>query len=66
MTPTLNKLAKLLQQKQGTTSYEIIVKCGTTTPTRRISDLRELGWDIKKERVPGKSYYRFVGKPPKK
>jgi hypothetical protein len=65
MTPTLKKLGRLLQRKHGVTSIEIIMQCGSTTPTRRMSDMRELGWVIKKERVPGKSYYRYTGTPPK-
>lgn len=29
------------------------------------TDLRELGWDITKVKVPDKNYHRFYGKAPK-
>lgn len=61
----LKKLGTLLMRKRGVTSLEIIMLCGSTTPTRRMSDMRELGWAITKTRVLGKSYYRYTGKPPK-
>jgi hypothetical protein len=59
------KLAKLLQRKQGCTMYEVCLLCNSTTPTRRLSDLRDLGWSIKKIKIQGKNYHRFYGKPPK-
>ena len=62
---TLDRIGKLLQRKRGVTSIEIIQICKSTTPTRRMSDMRELGWEITKTRVEGKSWYRYTGKPPK-
>ena len=43
---------------------EIITACKTTTPSRRISDMRNKGWIITKHKVSGKNYYRFFGDPP--
>lgn len=65
MTQT-DKLGKLLTRKCGVTSLEIIYRCGSTTPTRRMSDMRDKGWTIKKTKVEGKSHYIFHGTPPKK
>ena len=63
MKTQLQRLEKLLLK--GCTSMDIIRVCRTTTPSRRIADLRELGWDIDKVKVAGKNYHRFYGKAPK-
>lgn len=61
----LQTLALLLTHKHGCTSMEIISKCKTTSPSKRISEMRALGWDIKKHKVPGQNYHIFRGTPPK-
>ena len=62
----IHKVEKMLQQSIGCTMMELIVMCHTTTPSRRIADLRDAGWTITKKKVQGKNYHRFYGKPPKK
>jgi hypothetical protein len=57
-------LEKLLRRKSGVTSLEIIQKCGTVAPHRRLADLKERGWRITKEQVPGRSYNRYFGQAP--
>ena len=64
MKTQLQRLEKLLLK--GCTSMDIIRVCRTTTPSRRIADLRDQEWDITKVKVPGKNYHMFYGKAPKK
>ena len=54
-------LEKLLRRKTGVTSLEIIQKCGTVAPHRRLTDLKERGWAIWSESIPGKTYKRYFG-----
>lgn len=61
----LQTLAKLLTRKRGCTSMEIIQACRTTSPSKRISEMRTLGWAIEKHKVTGKNYHFFTGKPPR-
>lgn len=58
-------IGDLISRPQGATCMEMIHHAGTTTPTRRMSDLRELGWEITKTPVEGKNYSRFHGVAPK-
>lgn len=59
----LQTLAILL--KTGCTGMQIIRECGTTSPSKRLSEMRALGWEIDKRKVSGKNYHVFTGKPPK-
>ncbi len=61
----LQTLAKLLKRKRGVTSMDIIKKCFTTSPSKRISEMRALGWTITKTKVKNRNYHIFTGKPPK-
>jgi hypothetical protein len=45
---------------------DVIKACESTTPSRRIADLRDRGWIITKHKVAGKNYHRFFGNPPRK
>lgn len=63
MKTQLQLLEKLLLK--GCTSMDIIRVCRTTTPSRRIADLRDKGWTITKVKVAGKNYHMFFGKAPK-
>jgi len=63
MKTQLQRLEKLLLK--GCTSMDIIRVWRTTTPSRRIADLRDKGWTITKVKVAGKNYHRFYGKAPK-
>jgi len=60
------RIAALISRPQGATSMELIRGGRTTTPSRRVSDLREAGWTIEKGKVPGKNFHVFFGKAPKK
>ena len=58
------ELGKLLKRKNGVTALEIILQVGTVCPHKRMSDLKDAGWTIVKEKVPGKTYHRYFGSAP--
>jgi hypothetical protein len=62
----INKVEQLLQRPHGCTMMEIVTMCNSTTPSRRIADLKDNGWKITKVKVEGTNYHRFYGQPPKK
>lgn len=57
-------LERLLRRKSGVTSLEIIQKCGTVAPHRRLADLKDRGWHITRKQVPGRSYGVYFGVAP--
>lgn len=59
-----NLLIKLLTRKAGATSMEICQVIGTVCPHKRMSELKNTGWTILKQEVPGKRYHRYFAKPP--
>lgn len=59
-----DRIEKLLMRKAGATAMEIIAKCGTTCPHKRLSELKERGWSIQRLAVKGRNYGRYVGTPP--
>jgi hypothetical protein len=61
----LQRLEKLLLQKRGTTTVEIAKVLPSTTPTRRLSDLREKGWTITFKLMADNRTKIYFGKPPK-
>ena len=58
------KLGKLLKRKNGVTAFEIIMQVGTVCPHKRMSDMKDMGWTIVKEKVLGKNYHRYFGSAP--
>jgi hypothetical protein len=54
-------LEKLLSRKVGVTSLEIIQKCGTVAPHRRLADLKARGWVITRQQIEGRNYGRYFG-----
>lgn len=59
-----SRIEKLLTRKSGATAMEIIAKCGTTCPHKRLSELKERGWFIQRLAVKGQTYGRYVGQAP--
>lgn len=57
-------LEKLLRRKYGVTALEIIERCGTVAPHKRLSELKDRGWRITRRQVPGQSYGRYFGVKP--
>lgn len=62
-TTQLQRLARLLQRKTGATALEIIVTVGAVCPHKRLAELKERGWIINRQPVPGERYGRYFGKP---
>lgn len=60
----LEKLQKLMLKKSGTTTVEIARTLPSTTPTRRISDLRDKGWTITYKLMDDNVTKIYFGKPP--
>ena len=58
-------LGKLLQRKRGATAFEISMLIGTVCPHKRLSDLKDMGWTILRQEVPGQKYGRYFGIAPK-
>ena len=61
----LQRLALLLVKKQGTTTVEIARFLPSTTPTRRLSDMREKGWTITYKLKDDGVTKIYFGTPPK-
>jgi len=61
----LQRLEKLLLKKSGTTTVEIARVLPSTTPTRRLSDMREKGWTITFKLMDDGRTKIYFGKPPK-
>jgi hypothetical protein len=59
-----DRLAKLLTRKRGTTAMEICEAVGTVAPHKRMSEMRERGWQIWREAIKGKSYGVYRGIAP--
>lgn len=59
-----DRLEKLLLRKRGVTALEIIQAVGTTSPHRRLTDLKERGWTIRRAQVEGKNFGRYFGQAP--
>jgi hypothetical protein len=60
----LERLQKLLLKRNGTTTVEIAKTLPSTTPTRRLSDLREKGWTITYKLMDDKVTKIYFGTPP--
>lgn len=57
-------IGALLKRKKGATAADLIAATMSTSIHKRMSEMRTLGgWLIWKERVPGKSYHRYFGRP---
>lgn len=59
-----DRLAKLLTRKRGCTAMDIVERCGSVAPHKRLSELKERGWRIWREAVKGKNYGRYFGRAP--
>lgn len=65
MTTQNEKLAALLKRKNGCTAFEAAMAIQSTCAHKRISELTDAGWTILKQKVSGKNYHRYFGRPPK-
>jgi hypothetical protein len=55
------RLSKLLTRKKGATAMDIVEAVGTVCPHKRLSEMKERGWLVWREKVPGKSYGVYRG-----
>jgi hypothetical protein len=56
-----DRLERLLTRKRGATAMDIVQSVGTVAPHKRLSEMKEKGWAIWREAVPGKNYGRYFG-----
>lgn len=59
-----DRLERLLTRKKGATAMDIATEVGSTSPHKRLSELRERGWRIWREQVKGKNYGVYFGVRP--
>lgn len=57
-------IGELISREGGATTMQMIQEARTTSPSKRVSELRDLGWEITKTPVVGTNYHRFFGKAP--
>ena len=59
-----DRLERLLTRKTGAAAMDIVQAVGTVCPHRRLKDMQEKGWTIRREQIAGKSYGRYYGIKP--
>lgn len=57
-------IAEMISRECGATTMQMIAEARTTSPSKRVSEPRDLGWEITKTPVDGTNYHRFFGKAP--
>lgn len=57
-------IGRLLARKNGATVAEIVAATCTSSPHRRMYEMRRKGWAIWREAIAGKQYGRYFGKAP--
>lgn len=58
-------IGALLKRKKGATVAEIVSATCSSSPHRRMYEMRRKGWRIWREGIPGKSYGIYRGTAPK-
>jgi hypothetical protein len=56
-----DRIARLLTRKKGATAMEIATEAGTVSPHKRLSEMKEHGWNIWREALPGRQYGIYKG-----
>jgi hypothetical protein len=57
-------IGRLLARKKGATVAELIAATMTSSPHRRMYEMRRKGWAIWREAISGKQYGRYFGRAP--
>lgn len=57
-------IGRLLRRKKGATAADMVAATFSTSVHKRMSEMRERGWDIRKEPVPGRTFHRYYGTAP--
>lgn len=58
------RIGALLKRRKGATAAELIAATMTTSVHRRLFEMRQKGWAIWRESIPGRAYGRYHGKAP--
>lgn len=59
-----DRIGALLKRKRGATAADLIAATMSTSIHRRLYELRQKGWYIWREGIPGKTYGIYRGRPP--
>lgn len=59
-----DSIGRLLTRKKGATVAEIVAATFTSSPHRRMYEMRRKGWQITRKPVPGKTYGTYHGIAP--
>lgn len=59
-----DRIGALLKRKKGATAADLIAATMSTSIHRRLYELRQKGWTIRKEPVPGRTFHRYYGTAP--
>lgn len=57
-------IANMIRRKSGATVAELIAATWCSCVHKRMSELRERGWEIRREPIKGRKYGRYFGKAP--
>jgi hypothetical protein len=57
-------IGALIKRSKGATAADLIAATMSTAVHKRMSEMRERGWEIRKEQVPGRTFHRYFGKEP--
>lgn len=57
-------IGRLLSRKKGATVAEMVAATCSSSPHRRMFEMRQRGWDIRREPIKGKAHGRYYGKAP--
>lgn len=59
-----DRIGALLKRKKGATAADLIAATMSTAVHKRMSEMRERGWAIRKEPIPGRTFHRYYGTAP--
>lgn len=59
-----HQIGRLISRKGGATVAEIVSATCSSSPHRRMFEMRRMGWEIWRKEIPGKQHGRYFGKAP--
>ena len=57
-------IGALLKRRKVATAADLIAATMSTSIHKRLSEMRQRGWTIWREAIPGRQYGRYFGKAP--
>jgi hypothetical protein len=57
-------IGNLIRRKRGATVAELMAATWSSCIHKRLSEMKQRGWRIKREEVPGRNYGRYIGTAP--